>query len=311
MLSAKIGLVLGLITFILLFLSVAQNNSLLGGIVAGLILGYLVYLAIRLIGWILTQLGIFTVSLINSAEGIRKAVKLSYKKITGTLSTPIPKELHEKAMFNALGTRYLVNGIKPQEIALWAELMPFLACEDQERALNALCEYIVYKEMPIHCNFDGLKREVNYFVSKMKKQGDEGIIQLLSLYDIPWSNLIEKKIAENKKELNEKKHLTKVPITHFPKGRWENKYYRVEIKNHLKILDKQEGVLEIPHDYSIEDTESKVQIIFNDNLLKTEVMIELTYISNDTIELTIFHGRNVHAKETLKLVSSKNNDYTI
>lgn len=62
----------------------------------------------------------------NNEEGIREAMKMSYKKIAKTLLHSVPEDLFHNAMYNALGSRYLVNQLPINEIVLWIELLPFL-----------------------------------------------------------------------------------------------------------------------------------------------------------------------------------------
>jgi hypothetical protein len=120
---------------------------------------------------------------LQNENGIREAMKLSYKRVAKTLDENIPVKLFQNAMYNALGTRYLVNGININEPQLWMELRPFISIDNQKDALDLLCEYVIYKELPSKCDCDKLKRLLNNAIEEMDKE--------MGLLEFVWNDWVE------------------------------------------------------------------------------------------------------------------------
>lgn len=98
----------------------------------------------------------------NSADGIREAMKFTYKKETRhKFLYDIAPEIHQKGLIVALQSRYRTFGIEQPLEMITNEISIFLMIPSQQTAIDALCEYVVYKEMPIDAKTDGLKRVLN------------------------------------------------------------------------------------------------------------------------------------------------------
>lgn len=126
----------------------------------------------------------------GNEEGIREAIKMSYKRIAKTLMHSVPDELFQSAMYNALGSRYIVNNLQVNEMIIWLELLPFLRMTDQEIALNNLSEYIIYKEMPLKCNYEGLKRELTKVINVLSADEKE-MIKKAKIIGVKWAEIID------------------------------------------------------------------------------------------------------------------------
>lgn len=109
---------------------------------------------------------------LGNADGIREAMRISYKRARS--SDRISMSPHVHAMVAALGSRYVVNGLLPPEDALWEECAPFLAFRDEEVAIAALSEYVVYKERPFDAKVDRLKEVLSRGMSELSA-ADSGI----------------------------------------------------------------------------------------------------------------------------------------
>lgn len=228
----------------------------------------------------------------NNSEGIREAMRMSYKKMAGTILHSVSEEKYFAGMFNALYSRYMVNNQSPPENMVLLELKPFLVYEDQERGLRALSEYIVYKELPMECNIENLKHEMEYFIKKIKynENDKEEYLNMMVDFGVPWVNLIENLISSG------------VFIDKIYDGVWENEYFQIRSKNKkLRIIDKKDGELSIPNNAEIIIKDNKAVINYIENSLRTVVSIVVSDIVYGEIELIIYHGENVHAKEKLKM----------
>ena len=95
----------------------------------------------------------------NNPEGIREAMKLCYQKASGhNFLFDIDPKKHNLGMILALSSRYLTFGIERSPEYLSMELAPFFMISSQLIAVNALCEYVVFKELPNKANSNSLKK---------------------------------------------------------------------------------------------------------------------------------------------------------
>ena len=86
---------------------------------------------------------------IFGAQGIRDAMTNAYRTHVRALegqAIPDGTSLHEAAMYGALATRYAAGSTPRPESMIWAELAPFVRLPPEE-GLDALAEYVVFKEM--------------------------------------------------------------------------------------------------------------------------------------------------------------------
>lgn len=106
---------------------------------------------------------------LNTAEGIRESMRMSYRKHVkrarqgmGPSDGTTP---HEFGLFSALYSRYVTARIQKDATEIWTELSPFLLMTETE-GLEALCEYIVYQERPSEAKTSWLKYAVNEALRK-------------------------------------------------------------------------------------------------------------------------------------------------
>lgn len=110
-------------------------------------------------------MGLLKILLIRRAEGCRKAIRLSYDKDVrlareGLIPVDSNESLHTVGLYGSLGSRYEVSGESKSEVEIWAELGPFLLM-NEAAALEALSEYVVYKEQPGETRMTWLKNLIN------------------------------------------------------------------------------------------------------------------------------------------------------
>lgn len=58
--------------------------------------------------------------------------------------------------------------------------------------MNALCEYIIFKEMPLKCNIDGLRRELNIALDLMGEEERKNLSTKANMLNIQWLELVKK-----------------------------------------------------------------------------------------------------------------------
>lgn len=108
-------------------------------------------------------------NLFNS-EGIRKAMRKSYERhirniANGLIPVPDGTTAHQAALYGALGSRYKVRWKPFNELALWAELTPFMLMREED-AIESLVEYVVYQERPEEANILWLSEIINDVLRK-------------------------------------------------------------------------------------------------------------------------------------------------
>lgn len=108
-------------------------------------------------------------SLFNS-EGVRKAMRKSYEQhvqkiANGVIPVPDGTTAHQAALYGALGSRYKARWKPFNEVAIWAELIPFMLMREED-AIGALIEYVVYQELPGEANILWLSEMINDVLRK-------------------------------------------------------------------------------------------------------------------------------------------------
>ena len=104
---------------------------------------------------------------------------------------------HWSGLYGALGTRYVGLGIPESPsmgLALWAELAPFLLMEETD-AVEALAEYIVYKEVPREAKTSWLRTLINDALCKVTSEGWPSAMAPVSMiHQVEWFNLLDQDI---------------------------------------------------------------------------------------------------------------------
>jgi len=129
---------------------------------------------------------------IFGAQGIRDAMTKSYHKHVSDLKgTALPDgtSLHQAALYGALATRYRV-GLKPkQEVAIWAELAPFLKLPSND-GVAALAEYVVYKEMPAEADMVTLSAQIRKGWALLPHEERETLKLAAKINSVMWLSLL-------------------------------------------------------------------------------------------------------------------------
>lgn len=125
-------------------------------------------------------------------QGIRDAMTKSYLKHLGLArdkgaacgTTP-----HEAGFYGALGTRYLVGFTPVDEVTIWMELMPFIKLEPSV-GIEALAEYVVYKENPGQARTEWLAEVVNRGLELQDAEERENLVMVAQAKGFAWANLV-------------------------------------------------------------------------------------------------------------------------
>lgn len=141
-------------------------------------------------------MGIFT-KLFGGTEGIREAMRESYEKHYKLAQVHEFPGLtpHEAGLLGALGTRYKAWGKKVSEQLLWIELTPFLMMEERQ-AVEALAEYVVFKEYPKRARTLWLLRCLNSAIMSCEDTDLVASIILGLAHEVPWVALLEKQTLD-------------------------------------------------------------------------------------------------------------------
>jgi len=129
---------------------------------------------------------------IFGAQGIRDAMTKSYHrhvaKFRGQV-LPDDTSLHQVGLYGALATRYMVRFQPVLEVVLWAELVPFVNLNPDD-GLEALAEYIVYKETPLDAKRDWLSDQIKKGLSLLGDEEREAIEIVANMNKIVWMELV-------------------------------------------------------------------------------------------------------------------------
>lgn len=126
---------------------------------------------------------------IFGAQGIRDAMAKSYHKHVRKCteqSPPHGTSLHQAGLYGALASRYLSGFKSIPEVAIWAELAPFLKLEPNQ-GLAALSEYVVYKEMPSKADVAYLSKQIKIGLSLWNGEEREGMEMAAKINGFAWT----------------------------------------------------------------------------------------------------------------------------
>lgn len=138
----------------------------------------------------------FLKGLFGGADGIRKAMSDSYHRhvilaTEGRIPPPVtPDSPHIIDLYGALGTRYRARFRPISEVALWTELAPFLSMNEAD-AVEALAEYMVYKEMPDEARVEWLKDRVNVSLQTSDDDARKAAAAHGLMNKVAWSLLLD------------------------------------------------------------------------------------------------------------------------
>lgn len=119
--------------------------------------------------------------LFGGADGIRESMRetYAYRYQKAQECPPASGDTpHQFALYQALGSRYIVTRKPWNEMRLHLELVPFYAMERNE-AVDMLTEYIVYQERPTDARTDILRERLNAVVRALLRGETPGEIQFL------------------------------------------------------------------------------------------------------------------------------------
>ena len=134
----------------------------------------------------------------GGADGIREAMRDSYEKHARSAREgriPSTDPPHSVGLYGALGSRYRARGRAVAEVVLWGELAPFLSMKETE-AVEALAEYVVYKEMPNKARVEWLKQVINASIESCKDDSWKVMTGGGLLNRVAWCSLLEPRAIE-------------------------------------------------------------------------------------------------------------------
>lgn len=142
-------------------------------------------------------MGILT-KVFGGADGIREAMRDSYEKharLAREGRIPSTDPPHSIGLYGALGSRYQAHRKSVAEVVLWGELAPFLLMEETE-AVEALAEYVVYKEMPNKARVEWLKQVMNASIESCQDDSRKVMAAGGLLNRVAWCSLLEPRVFE-------------------------------------------------------------------------------------------------------------------
>lgn len=129
--------------------------------------------------------------LFGIAESCREAMRDSYAKhvrLAKDKQSQVGESPHVLGLYGALGTRYLARGINIGD-ELWYELAPFLAMEEQ-KAVEALAEYVIYQEMPKEARIQWLSEVINFALHSPTKGSYRELAAIGVIRQVAWCALL-------------------------------------------------------------------------------------------------------------------------
>ena len=143
------------------------------------------------------SMGIWT-KLFGGADGIREVMRESYDKhvrLSQRGEIPLADLPHSLGLYGALGSRYRARG-KPVmedigwEVLIRGELSPFMLMKETE-AVEALAEYVVYKELPQKARITWLKELINSSLRSCKDDSKIAMATVGLINQVAWCSLLE------------------------------------------------------------------------------------------------------------------------
>ncbi len=126
------------------------------------------------------------------AQGIRDSIRKAYRKHLRMLEEEAGPEEgvepHHVALHGALLLRYAAAYRAKPGALVWLELGPFLAL-DPEPALDALAEYVVFKERPRQARRDLLKARIREGLRLMTAEDQQFFLSAARRHRFAWSSL--------------------------------------------------------------------------------------------------------------------------
>jgi hypothetical protein len=153
-------------------------------------------------------MGVLT-KLFGGADGIREAMRDSYERhvrLAKEGRIPTTDQPHSIGLYGALASRYRARRKSVVEVVLWGELAPFLSMKETE-AVEALAEYVVYKEMPTKARTAWLAERVNSTIQSCKDNSRKAMAAAGVVNQVAWCPLLDSRtiatIEEAIKNLDE------------------------------------------------------------------------------------------------------------
>lgn len=142
-------------------------------------------------------MGIWT-KLFGGADGIRETMRESYDKhirLAQKGRVPSTGTPHSIGLYGALGSRYQARGNPVMkdpgwEVLIWGELSPFMLMKETE-AVEALAEYVVYKEFPQKARVTWLKKLINSSLRACKDDSKIAMAIAGLINQVAWCSLLE------------------------------------------------------------------------------------------------------------------------
>lgn len=236
----------------------------------------------------------------NNATGIREAMRIAYKKASKhNFLFDVSDEMHRNGLFAALATRYLTYGVNINEIAITIELAPFYAMDSQEMAIDALSEYIVYKEKPIEARIDGLKVALKGAIDGCSDSSIKMLIDMGIKANCPWIKIIDVTSSNNIMEDDNTKNIS-VPT--WLRGGWVNENYLINAEAKRIEIKENDTYISYPNNSKSEEYKNKYRIMYLEEYTNTHVVMEFMIIDNNLLFTLIRDGYSVEIRETLNKI---------
>ena len=128
------------------------------------------------------------------------------------------EEAHYFGLYGALAGRYWVRGKQINEAHLMAELVPFCAMKNEQQAIEALTEYVLYQEERTEARTEWLKWNINAALQSCKEEHLFGMAALAIMNRVSWCNLLDQATIEaiahrsNKTQEHDEKIIIECPV---------------------------------------------------------------------------------------------------
>lgn len=139
-------------------------------------------------------MGLLT-KIFGGADGCREAMHESYAKHVqvarqGKAGVANIDDAHYVGLYGALGSRYRVRGHAVSEAEIMAELAPFCAMGNEQQAIEALAEYVLYQEGRSEARIEWLSWCINSALQACKEEHWLGLAAMGLINRVKWCDLL-------------------------------------------------------------------------------------------------------------------------
>ena len=162
-------------------------------------------------------MGLWT-KIFGGADGCREAMHESYAKHVqmarqGISGVENIDDAHYIGLYGALGSRYRVRGHPINEAQIMAELAPFCAMENEQQAIEALAEYVLYQEGRNETRTEWLNWCINSALQACKEEHWLGLAAMGLINRVKWCDLLNPEMRNELERLTDLVSQNTAPIT--------------------------------------------------------------------------------------------------